>query len=202
MSKCLIVGMPNVGKTCFTLNFAEYLGLKKIRMTIKQPAGFLATQTYEINEAREELISAEPNKTRSLHSMDIDLPLGKGKGRLSLIDSCGLADGIHPDYEIRKAMAQTIGQIRESEIVLHIIDLTQVVEQGTPPRLPLIDNLILNYVGPRQAYAILANKIDLSNTAAGLLFLDSVLVKIRVIPISALYQKGFREVKSFVWRNL
>lgn len=202
MSKCLIVGMPNVGKTCFTLNFAEYLGLKKVRMTIKQPAGFMATQTYEIHDAREELVSTEPNKTRSLYSMDIDLPLGKGKGRLSLIDSCGLADGIHPDYEIRKAMAQTISQIRESEIVLHIIDLLQLTNQGRSPRLPLIDHHILNYVNPKQAYAVLANKIDLSGTEVGLAFLTSELKKVRVIPISALYQKGFREVKSFVWHNL
>lgn len=202
MSKCLIIGMPNVGKTCFTLNFAEYLGLKKIRMTIKQPAGFMATQTYEIQEAREELVSTAPNKTRSLHSMDIDLPLGKGKGRLSLIDSCGLAEGIHPDYEIRKAMAQTIGQIRESEIVLHVVDLLQVVRPGMSPHLPLIDEHILNYISPRQAYAILANKMDMSGTEVGLAFLESTLKKIRVIPISALYQKGFREVKSFVWRNL
>ncbi len=123
MSRCLIIGMPNVGKTCFTLNFAEYLGLKQIKMTVREPAGFMATHTYRINEAKEELISPDLNQTRSLHSLDLDLPYKKGKGRLTLIDSCGLADGIHPDYEIRRAMAQTIGQIKDSEIVLHVIDL-------------------------------------------------------------------------------
>lgn len=201
MAKCLIIGMPNVGKTCFTLNFAEYLGLKKIRMTIKQPAGFMATQTYELNEAREELISGEPNKTRSLHSLDIDLPLGKGKGRLNLIDSCGLSDGIHPDLEVRRAMAQTIRQIRESEIVLHIIDLTQLERNGKW-RFPVIDELILNYVSPQQAYAVLANKIDLQGTEQGLKLIRSELKRVTMIPVSALYQQGFREVKSFVWHNL
>lgn len=202
MSRCLIIGMPNAGKTCFTLNFAEYLGLKQIRMTIKQPAGFLATQTYELNEAREELISAEPNKTRSLHCIDLALPLGKGKGKLTLVDTCGLTDGIHPDYEVRKAMAQTIGQIRGSGIVLHIMDLSQIKEKDQKLQIPLIDAQILKYVNSTQAYAVLANKVDLNGTEKIVQSLKKELRKVMVIPISALYQRGFREVKSFVWRNL
>lgn len=201
MCRSLIIGMPNVGKTCFTLNFAEFLGLKQIRLTIKQPAGFMATQTYEIAEAREELISAEPNKTRSLHSLDLELPVKKGKGTLTLVDSCGLSDGIHPDYEVRRAMAQTISQIRESEIVLHIVDLT-VVANDSKMRLPMIDSLILNYVSQKQAYAILANKIDVRGTEQALEHLQSDFHKLTIIPVSALYQTGFREVKSFVWHNL
>ena len=201
MCQSLIIGMPNVGKTCFTLNFAEYLGLKQIRLTIKQPAGFMATQTYEIADAREELISAKPNKTRSLHSLDLELPLKKGKEHLTLVDSCGLSDGIHPDYEIRKAMAQTIGQIRESEIVLHIIDLSAIANTVNMS-LPIIDRLIYNYVSNKQAYTIIANKIDISGTERALRYLENELKKTVIIPISALYQTGFREVKSFVWRNL
>lgn len=201
MSRCLIIGKPNVGKTCFTLNFAEYLGLKKIKMTIQQPAGYLATQTFEIKEAREELISTEPNKTRSLKYIDLNLPMGKGKGKLTLIDSCGLADGIHPDLEIRKAMSQTIRQISESEIILHVIDLARL-DQGKFLKISLIDDMLLKYVQSPQAYAILANKIDLEYTRKGLDFLRKELKKIIIIPISALYQLGFREVQSFVWRNL
>ncbi|AZR72792.1 GTP-binding protein [Anoxybacter fermentans] len=201
MSRCLVIGMPNVGKTCFTLNFAEYLGLKQIRMTIKQPAGYMATYTYEIDEAREELISPEPNRTRSLYSVNLELPLRKSKGSLTLIDSCGLADGIHPDYEVRRAMAQTIRKIRESEIVLHLIDLSKIIE-NEEMKIPLIDQMIMNYISSYQAYAILANKIDLKGTERGIKFLKKELEKVLIIPISALYQMGFREVKSFVWRNL
>ncbi|MCK4258323.1 MAG: 50S ribosome-binding GTPase [Halanaerobiales bacterium] len=201
MSRCLILGRPNVGKTCFSLNFAEYMGLKQIRMTVKEPAGFMAIHTYKIDEAREELISPELNRTRSLNSLDLKLPLGKGKGRLTLIDSCGLDDGIHPEYEVRKAMAQTIGEIKECEIVLHMIDLSKVV-RNNKLTFPLIDNMIYNYVGSKQAYALLANKIDLQGSKEHLEFLKKELKKVLIIPISALFQLGFREVKSFVWRNL
>ena len=201
MARCLILGMPNVGKTCFTLNFAEYLGLKKIKMTIKQPAGFMATQTYHLEQAREELISAEPNKTRSLHSINLNLPLKKGKGELTLLDSCGLADGIHPDKKIRRAMAQTIKKIKESEIILHLIDLRRITD-SEEMKIPLIDKMIVDYVEREQAYAILANKIDLKGTNQGLKFLEKELNEVFILPISALYQNGFKEVKSFVWRNL
>lgn len=201
MSRCLILGRPNVGKTCFTLNFAEYLGLKKIKMTIQQPAGYMATQTFGIKEAREELISTEPNKTRSLKYIDLNLPMGKGQGQLTLIDSCGLADGIHPDVEIRKAMSQTIRQIRESEIILHIIDLSKL-EYDKLLKISIIDDMLLKYVQSSQAYAILANKIDLEYTRKGLDFLRKEFKKILIIPVSALYQLGFREVQSFVWHNL
>ena len=201
MSRCLIIGRPNVGKTCFTLNFAEYLGLKKIKMTIQQPAGYLATQTFAIKEAREELISTEPNKTRSLKFIDLNLPMGKSKGQLTLIDSCGLADGIHPDWEIRKAMSETIRQINESQIILHLIDLSKL-EQDKLPKITIIDDMLLKYVQSFPAYAILANKIDLESAQKGLDFLHKELKKILIIPISALYQLGFREVQRFVWRNL
>ncbi len=69
-------------------------------------------------------------------------------------------------------------------------------------KLPLIDDMILNYVDSKQAYVLLANKIDLQDTQERLECLKRDLKKVMIIPISALYQLGFREVKSFVWRNL
>ena len=201
MSRCLVLGMSNVGKSCFAINFAEYMGLKEIKMTIKEPAGYKTIHTYLINEAKAELISVHPNRTRSLYSLDLDLPIGKGKGRLTLIDSCGLSDGIHPDEQVRKAMAHTIRQIKGSEIVLHMIDLWRFIK-NSDRKLAIIDEMIMNYVSKPQAYAILANKIDLSGTESGLEYLKNTLKKIKIIPISALYQTGFSEVKSFVGRNL
>ncbi len=201
MTQCLVIGRPNAGKTCFTLNFADFLGIKRMQLTIRQPEGFSSTQSFMLSEARERLISSEPNQTKRLQSITLSLPRGKGRKKIELIDSCGLSDGIHPCQQIRKAMAQTINRIKASIIVLHIIDLSRF-KPGKKEIDNLIDNQINSYASQQPAYCILANKIDLPLSRRNLPPLRRLYSSSLIIPLSALHKKGFSDVKHFLWKNI
>jgi predicted GTPase len=196
MTECIVTGMPNVGKTCFVINFAEYMGLNKLKFYVRQVAGYTSVRCFSPIEARNQLISEESNYTRDIQSVKLEIPVSKVFKELEIIDSCGLSEGIHPDDQIRLAMAQTIRLIRESRLILHMIDLT-MIKEGEDILLPL-DRMILNYAQFRHNYAILANKIDLKMAQTGLKLLRNNIVKETIIPISALYQQGFEQVKKLV----
>ncbi len=199
MSDCLVTGMPNVGKTCFVINFAEYMGLKELKFHVRQIAGYTSISSYTPGEARDKLISVQSNFTRDIQSINLEIPAGKTIKNLAIIDSCGLSDGIHPDAEVRQAMASTIKLIRASNLILHMIDITNIKNDEDNNLLLPIDRMILNYASEKKNYAILVNKIDLNYAAKNLqLFKKSIKGKL-IIPISALYQKGFKEVKRLVF---
>jgi len=134
-----------------------------------------------------------------VQSINLEIPAGKTIKRLEIIDSCGLSDGIHPDEEVRQAMARTIRLIRRSNLILHMIDITNLCTQESDDDVLMpIDRMILNYASQEKNYAILANKTDLLQAAENLELLKKNLTDKLIIPISALYQKGFKEVKKLV----
>lgn len=201
MTESLILGQTNVGKTCFAINFADYLGVKELKFTIRQPAGFVSTRTYQLQTAREKLICPEAHTTKEIKQIQLKLPAGKGHKKLNLTDTCGLIEGIHPKKKIRKAMAQTLAKIQDSEIILHLIDLSKLKNNSTK-EIPDLDLEIYNYCRVKKCYAILANKIDLKIAQDNLTFLKEQLKDEVIIPISALYQQGFKEVKKFLLKNV
>ncbi|ADL12682.1 GTPase domain-containing protein [Acetohalobium arabaticum] len=201
MAKSLVVGQTNAGKTCFTINFADYLGINELKFTLKQPAGFSSQRTYQLQAAREELVSSRSHTTTEIQQVQLQLPVGKGKKELKLMDTCGLVEGIHSDRGIRKAMAQTLTKLRQADIVLHIIDLAKLSSEGIQ-KISELDLEIYNYCKVEKCYAVLANKTDLKVAQKNLSFLQEKLNQAKIIPISALYQQGFRKVKRFLLKNL
>ncbi|WP_018248988.1 GTPase [Orenia marismortui] len=199
MTSALIIGQPNVGKTSFLINFAYYLGIRKLRFMIRQPAGFVSTRTYELEQAYDELTSDKPHKTNNIQSIQLKLPVGKQDKDIRLVDSCGLVDEIHPQEYIRKSMAQTLKELMLSEIVLHIIDLNQL---SSNQNLTRIDQEIYDFLKDESGYKILANKLDLDIDKSNLEKLSKIVDKRLLIPISAIYQEGFDKIKLFLLENI
>ena len=198
MNECLITGMSNVGKTCFLINFAEYMGLKQLKFHVKQVAGYTLINSYSPIEAREKLISVEKNSTKEVQTINLEIPKGKTFKEIKIIDSCGLSEGIHPNKEIRLSMARTLQLIRESELVFHMIDLS-TIKSGKEKILFTIDQMILDYASVEKSYAILANKVDLNSGKQNIQLLKSKFKNITILPISALYKTGFLDVKKMVF---
>ncbi|MFW5991757.1 MAG: GTPase [Halanaerobiaceae bacterium] len=197
MTDCLVTGMPNVGKTCFVINFAEYMGLKKLKLHIQSKVGYTSISTYSPDEAKKRLISPESSYTRTVQSVKLEIPHGKTFKELEIIDSCGLCEGIHPDQKIRMAMIRTIKLIKKCDFIIHIIDITKI-QPDRKDILPQVDRLIMDYASVQKDYSILVNKIDLSYARHNMEKIKKQFSNIIIIPISALYWQGFKEVKKMV----
>ncbi|MGI6574401.1 MAG: GTPase [bacterium] len=202
MKECLVFGRTNVGKTMFVLNFAEYLGLNKIEVRVRFPNEFVTKKEYSIAQAKRELTGLGPHKTRSLQSVTVEIPAGKGKKKLEITDTTGLIDTIHEDVEIRRAIAQTLGMLRQADILIHIIDVSKLMPDPNQPLLDAIDYQLIQYAQLKGRYCILANKMDLPGAKEGLQRLQQELPGQYIIPISALYKRGFKEVKTFVTHSI
>ena len=200
MKKCVVIGKTNVGKTLFTLNFADYLGVERLEVTIEEPAGERRVARYTVQDALQALSSSEPHQTRCLQSIRLELPVGKGVKRFDIVDTSGLMEGIHEDAAVRRAMAQTLGVVRDAHLILHIVDAYQASLGGAVRAIGDVDYQVAHFAQIREGYAVLANKIDLPGAARGVELIRAEFSRHVVIPISALSRQGFREVKRFVWR--
>jgi small GTP-binding protein len=201
MRECVIIGRPNSGKTLFALNFAKYLGAKNIDVTFRTFDGLMTCRHFPLEEAKRQLCGIDLHKTRSLQSIVLNIAVGKTAVNFKLTDTCGVSEQIHADEGIRKGMAQTIGLLRSADFILHLIDLTNVKKDHAANQAS-IDYEFYNYGIARNAYILLGNKIDLGSAKENLLRLASEFPKATIIPISALYNQGFREVKAYVARNI
>lgn len=130
------------------------------------------------------------------------MPWGKGKKQFELIDTVGLTDGIDQNKEIRHAMAQTLREIRQADLVFHLLDCERIANLGMLKGIGEIDYQIAKFSQLKRGYLILANKIDLPQSDQGLKLIKQEFPGEIVIPISALERLGFKEVKNYVKQYL
>ncbi|HEY8395106.1 MAG TPA: GTPase [Thermaerobacter sp.] len=199
MRTALIIGQVNAGKTLFLLNFARYLGLRRAEMTVQAVAGGTYARPCDLEADRAVLVSDEPHTTRCLQSLAVSLPARKRARAVLLTDSTGLLDGIDEDRQVRLAVAQTLRALRLADAVLHVIDADRVGREGRAA-IAEVERQVARYLPLRSPYAILANKMDLPHAARGLATIRGEFRGRTVLPISALRQTGFREVRRFVAR--
>lgn len=201
MKQCLIIGKANAGKTLFLINFAEYLGARSLRLSVERSDGSASEASFSLTDARKTLVDAVPHKTLGLQTLTLSVPGGKTVRRLQLSDSAGLTEDIHEASDVRRAMAQTLRYLRHAGMVLHVVDASQVGQEGAVEAMGEVDLQIARYAPERGPYAIVANKMDLPLAKQGL---QTILQTFRgklVLPVSALEKRGFREVRTFVWKH-
>lgn len=197
MREVVIVGRPNAGKTMFALNFAAYLGIRQVDVTFRAYDDILTCRHFTIDEAKRELCSSVAHRTRTLQSMVLRVTVGKTPIEFMLNDTCGVSESIHPDATVRRGMAQTLKAMRYADYIFHIVDMLYF---SNHPFLASgnIDHEIYQYGLARNAYTILANKIDLPSIRDHLVKVESAFPKAKIVPISALLGAGFKEVKACV----
>jgi len=201
MRDFIIVGLPNSGKTMFTLNFAGYLGNKSVDVTFRTFDGLITCRHFSLEEAKRELCGMVQHKTRSLQSLILKISLGKTAVNFKLTDTCGLTPQIHREEDIRRGMAQTISFMRCADFILHVVDLSLITREYINSQNN-IDRDIYHYGLARHNYLLLANKFDLQTARANITHLTAVFPEANILPVSALHCQGFKEVKTYVARNI
>lgn len=202
MKNCLVIGRTNVGKTLFVINFASFLGLKSLSFTFLNSSGQRYNKVYSIDLAKKYLTGSKSHRTRSLQSVTVQFPVGKGRKKFILTDTTGLVDGIHQEKSIRKAMAQTLAALQEADLIIHVLDISAVNKSGYSERLHLIDRQLIDYGKERSNFIILVNKMDLPEASDIMEKINEQISGVLVFPVSSLTGEGFSEVKSYVWRNI
>jgi hypothetical protein len=208
VKRTLVIGRTNAGKTLFCIQFARYLGLRDAEWIVERADGFTEQRRMSLAEAERVLSGPDGHRTRCLQSIRVELPRGKGMRQLILTDTTGLSDGIHPEPDVRAAMAQTLRAMVASPVILHIVDAHAVGRAAahanrdtlTTSGWGELDQQLATFGAGHNGYVVLANKMDLPESRAGYRFLCQKVHKGRVIPVSARYGTGFREVKQHVWR--
>lgn len=202
----LVIGRTNAGKTSFCLRFARFLGLRELNWVVERTDGVNERRRMPLSEAESLLSSGEAHRTRELQTLILPVPRGKSERMVHVTDSTGLSDGLHQDVSVRRAMAQTLRQMLDAKVVLHIIDaaaLGQALRRSSKEkayRLDALDAQMLALTRLKSTYVILANKMDLPEANEGYKWLKRELSGERIVPISAREGTGFREVKRHVWR--
>src|SRR5690606_27206382 len=106
----------------------------------------------------------------------------------------------HEDASVRRAMAQTLGAVRDAHLILHVVDAAKAAGGGVVQAIGDVDYQVAHFSQIRDGYLILANKIDLPGAQRGAELIRREFSQHAVVPVSALTRQGFREVKRFVWR--
>jgi len=202
VSRCLVIGKTNVGTSAVVLGFASYMGVESVQVISEDPQGRRLQRAYAVDAAVRDLSGSSPHQTRCLQSITLQLPAGKGFRELEMVDTCGLIEGIHADAQVRRAMAQTLANVRQAQIILHIVDAANAAVTGAVEAFGEVDYQVAQFAQMRGGYLILANKMDLPGAAAGLALIKREFAGHIILPISALYGQGFPEVKRYVVRWL
>lgn len=186
----LIIGRTNVGKTLFMLNFAEYMGYKNIKINFKTN---LSENIKEksINYFKNTIVSSSPYTTKSLQIAHISL----NNNNNIFIDSAAISSIISYEQVVRDGMAQTLSLIRENNLILHMIDVSCILDYKD---IDDVDMAMYKLGKKRGNYIVLANKTDIKDSQMGLNVLNDNLVGVKIIKISALNKTGFKDIKKIL----
>ncbi|GEO24924.1 hypothetical protein AAC03nite_07090 [Alicyclobacillus acidoterrestris] len=202
----LVIGRTNAGKTSFCLRLARVLGIRELNWLVERTDGVTQRRRMDVREAEEILTSGDAHQTRELQTLILSVPRGKVDRVIRVTDTTGLADGLHQDASVRKAMAQTLRSMLQARVVFHVIDAASVGQALKRARdvsafhLDYLDEQMIALGKSRQTYVVLASKMDLPAAQEGYRWLRQHLDKGCVVPISAREGTGFQEVKRHVWR--
>jgi len=75
------------------------------------------------------------------------MPGLKGRKRFTLVDTSGLTEGVPEEVMIRRAMAQTLAQVREAAVILHLIDANSVDKLGAVETMGEVDWQVAQFGG-------------------------------------------------------
>ncbi len=203
--RCVVVGKTNVGKTLFAINFAEHLGAKTVllrRAGSGRPDGAGYRISYSPEDARGEMVSAEPHRTLTPQVLVVEMRAGKVRREADVVDTPGLGDHIDERLEVRQGMAAALRAVYEADLVLHVVDASRVGDPAAEEAPGEVDQQLARFARFKAGYAILANKMDLPGADAGLRAIRQLFPGEYVIPMSALRSTGFDEVRAFVRRHL
>ena len=200
MRRTAVIGRPNAGKTAFTISFATYLGFQSLRFVKQTVEGEAVELELSQEAAAASLVSPTPHKTTSIQALELECAVGKGKRQFALLAACGLVEGIHPERNIRLAMAQSLQLIKDADLVLHVIDAAAVGRNQDS--FGVLEEELASWGEARGNYLLLANKMDLPAARAGLAAIQSFFSALPVIATSARTGQGFKEVKKYVLRIL
>lgn len=196
------MGRPGAGKTLFVLRFALWSGYRRLMLRRQEAKeGPEAWIELDAAEAVERLVGIRGPTTRQLQHLEIRWRHAKRTVAVRLTDTVGLVDGIHPDPQLRRAMAESLAAVLEGHVVLHVIDGPQVA--AMPRRLTDEDDVdfqLARYGEKRRAYAVLVNKLDLTGGREGLAAVRRSWPRRTVLGTSALEGWGFAGVRRFVER--
>jgi DNA polymerase III delta prime subunit len=190
--ECLVLGQPGAGKTLFSLALAESLGEKHLEVSQEDAQGRVMTRKWALQEARSAASGEPPRSSPQLQWFSLPVALGLGRGRrdLVIIDSAGLPLAVPADTPARAAAAGVLRLLRRAQIVIHIVDVSRA---AVPSEL---DRELAAYAALHKhgSYLLVANKLDLPASRAGLRRLRRALPQSEVIPVSALHATGMAAV--------
>lgn len=192
----LIIGRPNVGKTLFTLNFARYLGVNEVRYEWTDPDGPTRWKKMTVEEARAKWVS--PMAHRVIRPAALNWT-AHGV-HLRMLDSAGIPEGIHPDPQVRRAVSASIEAMWSAQIIFLVMDAARL--RRSPAYLGGLDDELVRLASDLGSSVILANKTDQDPTGEGIRRIRRRYPDSRVIEMSALTRKGFREVKQYLLASL
>lgn len=196
---CLVVGRPNAGKTLVVLSLLQQVGLREAEFEFVTPTGESQRRRLSLARARALLVTPLPHETRRLQRV---LLVVRRPGRSEpwlLVDSTGLPDGVHPDPQVRLAVAQTLAALGSAAAVLHVVDAAALGE-APGSGLSRVDLELARYAPQRAGYAIVANKADLPWARSGIDALRRAFPQHPVWPVSALCGTGVRSLTFWLGR--
>lgn len=195
----LITGRPNVGKTLLMINFVGYLGLREIRAEVLESDGVRRTMRLSLDRARRDLVSLSAPKTTHLQAVTVELPVGRQRTRLVLLDTPGISGQISSTSAERRQTATTLERLMTATLIFHVVDAS-VVRYG---RIPDFDAALAEYGRRhRHRYVMVANKMDRPGSHEGLKELKDHYKALTLVPVSSLTRRGFRDLRLWVVRTL
>lgn len=194
--ECVLVGRPGSGRSSLLTAMLRSWGCRSVPVTTWLPGGSASRWRARL-----------PDEERKLHRLRppggflaVELPappLGLPGRRWTLLEPPGIEEEVPDDHTIRQGVAEALGRLLATDVILHVVDGADTGERG---EVAAADLALWRLGRHRPRYLLVVTRMDCGAATAGLELVRQMDPQIVPVACSAWTGQGVRHLRSLLAR--
>lgn len=192
--ECMLVGRPGSGRSSLLTALLRSWGCRSLPVTTWFPGGTPSRWRLRLPDEERKLQRLRP--PAGFLAVELAAPqLGLPGRRWTLVETPGIEEEVADDPAARQGMAEALGRLLATDLVIHVVDGAATGERG---EVSAPDMALWRLGCQRPRYLSVVSRMDCASSAAGLALVRQMDPGLAPVATSAWTGQGIRQLRSLL----
>lgn len=192
--ECLLVGRPGSGRSSLLTALLRLWGCRSLPVTTWSAGGSPSRWRVRLPEEERRLHRLRP--PGGFLAVELDASALKLPGRRwAFVETPGVEEGVPADESLRQGVAEALGRLLATDLLLHVVDGAETGERG---EVAAADLALWRLGRARPRYVMVVMRVDCEAAGSGLTLLKRLDPGLEPLACSAWTGQGLRRLRRLL----
>jgi len=192
--ECMLVGRPGSGRSSLLTALLRSWGCRSVPVTTWFPGGSPSRWRVRLPEEERKVHRLRP--AGGFLAIEVAAAtLGLPGRRWTFVETPGMEEEVPDDQTAREGVAEALGRILATDMVVHVVDGAATGERG---RVYATDIALWRLARLRPRYLLVVSRMDCASSLAGLALVRQMDPEIALVASSAWTGQGIRRLRRLL----